>query len=369
MNKLAIYPYHKQNCAIARYRHLVKGYELTSIIAAKGWGGQGKDASYFDGGVVTGIEITEVFEDGIQNSDAVLFLEPLSDKLLSTYPTKFEIVKRHNKEIIITLQVKEKLLGLGMKGEELQNYTVLNSDHKVDLEVLLHEQPYEQLAKIDVPILLVLGMGENCNKFELQLSARSYFMKQGYKVSQLGTKNFSPLFGFPALPDFLYAKDIYVQDKIIAFNHYVQQIAITEQPDVIIIGAPGGIIPINNNNTNHFGLIPYMISNAVKTDITILSTYFNYYNVEVLNELRKCCKYRFNCITDYINIANTRYMLNPENEDQSVDYMSLTSEYVLDQLPTISTKEFQLFNILSDPEAEFIFARICSELEGNIVTI
>ncbi|MGG0822572.1 TIGR04066 family peptide maturation system protein [Paenibacillus turicensis] len=369
MKKLAIYPYHKQNCAIARYKHLLEGYELTSIIAAKGWGSNGKDASHFDGGVSVGIEMTDAFEEGIKNSDAVLFLEPLSDKLLSTYPNKFELVKRHNKEVIITAKVKEKLLGIGIKREELQNYTLLNPGNKVDFEVLLHEQADGQLVKIDVPILLVLGMGENCNKFELQLSARNYFMKQGYKVSQLGTKNFSPLFGFSALPEFLFTKDIYVQDKIIAFNHYIQQIAVTEQPDVIIIGAPGGIIPINNNNTNHFGLIPYMISNAVKTDITILSTYFNYYNIEVLNEFRKCCKYRFNCITDYINIANTRYMLNPENEDQSVDYMSLTSEYVLDQLPALTTKDFQLFNILNDPDAEFIFARICSELEGNIVTI
>ncbi|MBP1904018.1 peptide maturation system protein (TIGR04066 family) [Paenibacillus turicensis] len=369
MKKLAIYPYHKQNCPIARYKHLLEGYELTSIITAKGWGGNGQDASFFDGGVSVGIGMTDTFEEGIKDSDAVLFLEPLSDKLLSTYPAKFGIVKRYDKEIIITTQVEEKLLLLGVERNELLNYTVLNPDRKVNFEVLLHEQADGKLAKIDIPILLVLGMGENCNKFELQLSARNYFLKKGYKVSQLGTKNFSPLFGFSALPGFLYAKDIFVQDKIIAFNHYVQQIAITEKPDVIIIGAPGGIIPINNNNTNHFGLIPYMISNAVKTDITILSTYFNYYNVEVLNEFRKCCKYRFNCITDYINIANTRYMLNPENVDQSVDYMSLTSEYVLEQLPSISTKEFHLFNILNDPDAEFIFERICSELEGNIVAI
>lgn len=47
-----------------------------------------------------------------------------------------------------------------------------------------------------------MGIGQNVQKFDLQLYLRSRFIDKGYKVSQIGTKKISGLFGLHPLPDF-----------------------------------------------------------------------------------------------------------------------------------------------------------------------
>jgi len=61
MKKLLIYPFNKETCPIARYRHLLNGYEIISAIPEKGFGWEGKDVCELDGGELTG------FRSCIQN--------------------------------------------------------------------------------------------------------------------------------------------------------------------------------------------------------------------------------------------------------------------------------------------------------------
>lgn len=45
-----------------------------------------------------------------------------------------------------------------------------------------------EIIGIDIPVVAVMGIGQNVQKFDLQLYLRSRFIDKGYKVSQIGTK-------------------------------------------------------------------------------------------------------------------------------------------------------------------------------------
>lgn len=61
--------------------------------------------------------------------------------------------------------------------------------------------------------------------------------------------------------------------KKLRFNHYVNYIANSEDADIVIVGVPGGVVPISNKLFD-FGIMNYMVANAVKPDYVILNTGF-----------------------------------------------------------------------------------------------
>jgi len=82
-----------------------------------------------------------------------------------------------------------------------------------------------------------MGIGQNVQKFDLQLYLRSRFIDKGYKVSQIGTKKISGLFGLHPLPDFLFNTQYSDVDKVYAFNRVMKDVSMQEKPDVILLGA------------------------------------------------------------------------------------------------------------------------------------
>jgi len=156
-----------------------------------------------------------------------------------------------------------------------------------------------EILNIDVPIVAIMGIGQNVQKFNLQLYFRDRFINKGYKVSQFGTKKISELFDFHSLPDFLFNNDYSDVDKVYAFNRMIKRISMYEKPDVILLGIPDSIIALNNKHRFSFGLYAYEIFNAIQPDIVIASLMANDgYNDEFYSQISEMVKHKYNVDID-----------------------------------------------------------------------
>lgn len=360
MKKLMIYPYDKENSCIARYRNLIIDYELVSVIGFKGWNLNLKDASYFDGGSKTGINMSECFEEEIGKCDAVLFLDVNREIDLNCYISKMEIARKFNKEILVTIKVDELLR---LNNVKLFDYKVIG---KEDIyEKYLSDKKSKKIKDIDTPVITIFASGEGCYKFDISLSLRRSFLKDGYKVIQLGTKEYSSIFGIQKLPDFLFDKRVSFQEKVLRFNSYVYDINLNLEPDIIIVTVPGGIMPISNYVINNFGELSYVISNAIKSDLGILSIYYDrFIDMRVLNQFKLYGAYALKCPINYINIANTQYEITQETHD--ITYLTQSSSNIKFKIESnedmFNKNGINVFNILSGEDDNSIYKKIVKDL-------
>lgn len=359
MNKLLFFPCNYENNPIVRYRSLLDKYELISAIVPKGSYPNGKDACLIDGGEPTGFELSDDFDNKVIQCDTVLFLEGLSEKYIGSYVEKIRLSQSLDKQIVIMEDLNNILK---CHGHFFEGVKVLNNN-SIDYGNFLNRGIIEGIYPIKVPVISVLGLGRNCNKFNIQLDMGAYFKRLGYKVLQLGTQKISELFGFQSLPDFLYNNSLSVTDRVLAFNHYLYNLSHIESPDLIIVGFPGGILPINELHHNDYGTLPFILSNALQTDMGILSLYYNPGITEAyLEEFKKCCKYRFNIPVNHFHISNSKYLIDDNNKKLSFLHLKETNiEEKISVIPRLS-----LFNVFNKSNSDNIYNDILVELSNNL---
>ena len=69
--------------------------------------------------------------------------------------------------------------------------------------------------EIDIPVISVMGLGENCDKFQLQVKIKKVIEKQGYRVLALCSNVLGGFLGMENLPGFLYSKFMSYPEKIL----------------------------------------------------------------------------------------------------------------------------------------------------------
>ena len=170
--------------------------------------------------------------------------------------------------------------------------------------------PYNQKIRIDsvgvpsernkfaTPIIAVSGISPMTQKFDVQLYFRDRFSKDGYKVSQIGTKEISYLFGFHAWESALYDNSYSEIEKIGRINQYIKDIESYEKPDVFIIGIPDALIPYTHKHTFRYGIPAYEIFSAMTPDFMVMTLLNGEYTDEFYDEMQNMCKYRYNSDID-----------------------------------------------------------------------
>lgn len=170
-------------------------------------------------------------------------------------------------------------------------------------------------------------MGEETDKFFVQLGLRSYLDKKEYKVTQIGSRSYCGLFGFHPFPQ--YMLDVHKEkDKIIFFNHYLKKLELQEKPDVILLGISGGIMAINEKWHNDFGCLMHEVTQAVPIDYFILSTYFEEYAENFYKNLSDRIFYKYGFKADAFHVSNRRIDYVEGTDDSMLKLVSVDKEFV-----------------------------------------
>lgn len=355
MKSLLVYPFCREFSDFVRCIENLAEYDKVIPIAPKGFGIENEDASICDGGDELNVRVSSDFDAGIEQADGVFFGHTVSNIAAQSYMKKLNKAIALNKKVFLTKELMD-FLGASEELEqaEIMEYTKSDFEDKLTLNLL----------PIKVPVVIVIGVGDYCDKFSIQLKLRDYMSGQGYQVMNFGSKNFSQLFGVEALPQFL-MEPMDNTTKIKKLNAYIYNRVIAENPEVVVIGVPGGIMQLNPFRFDEFGEMAYIISNAVKADLSILSIYKQEYTREFIEHLINICKYRYNFHVNYINVANTDLFISPDVK--VCQYTTITSDYIIKNI--INRMEFDdvfIFNALNDTSMKDACAKILNELENNI---
>lgn len=359
MGKLLIYPFQEEISSLCRFQDLLENGTSVLPVAPRGLGLEGEDSAKSDGGEPTGIIVQSNFYDALKECNHVFFdLAPHSSLPASHYSQLIKDSLSESKPVKITKTLLEFL----QKSNE-------SIDTKA-LEVLgfspdeMCEDIEENLLDLPVPCITVLGAGEECNKFATQLGIVRYFKKKGYNVAFFGTKEYTSLFGFGTLPSFLFEAGSQ-RNKILKLNHYVYDNVKKNHADLVVIGCPGAIMRDNPFKFKEYGELAFVIGNAVKADISVLSLYSAPYTSEAIQYLLHWCKYRLNAIVKHVCLACKDIVL--DQESMECKYITTSLEFVQKTvLPEVNTELCDVFSSLDSAEIRRLGEVLENELLNNV---
>lgn len=348
MKKLLVYPFSVQTVPLARYSDMLLDYDVVIPVTEDGSVLKNRDVSYLDGGSPAGVNVSISFREAVVESDAVLFCNEIYNE--QNTRNNFLLAKKQGKSIIA---VQSFFDALKINSENCLVLTNSKCEDEITSENVLRD--------INVPVILIMGQGKQCHKFDIQLALRKKFINLGYKVSQVGTKEYSALFGFHSIPFF---PDDPFWKKILLYNCFFRSIVDSEKPDVLIVGAPGGIMPIDSRHNELFGETSITISTSIQPDISIFSMYLAKSNNETLNTYKNYSRYAMSTPLDYFHVSNTKLVF--ETDMRTINYLTTDSQSLPNWYEGIDE---ELFNIFNHESFDNVFDDIVSRLQNNIAVI
>lgn len=344
-NEAIVYPYSIQFAPIVRFLRHQGEFDIISAVMPGYWYKNGVDASFVDEGDIIGIPIIQDFESEMSICETVIWADyAYSSPLFRSKVCKqMQNAIKNGKSIYCCQQLSE---------EEYKSFKDLDTQGRfqycVNQKTVFDEDRFRsddaEADEIDTPIITVMGLSENCQKMETQLYLRRMFEKNGYKILQIGTRNYCEFLGFHSFPQFMGNLKLSETEKVIRFKSYIKYLEKTERPNIIIIGIPGGICNISKNLPSDFGITAYEVLSAVSSDYNILMLWNEMYNDRLIGELKRIAAYRYNTNLDMICISN----------------ISLNKDGLLDKGHQIG------YNIYSNSETENI---IPSKVPANITGV
>ncbi|WP_054749624.1 TIGR04066 family peptide maturation system protein [Ruminiclostridium josui] len=322
-----IYPYDFKSFPLLKSLELITDYEIVDFVSPNGWGLTERDAGDM-AGVSTGHVVHGDFSSSIEDCDAVIFTESYIalnySKVLR--PKIFEAADK-GKDILSILSIEENQVEeisqyCDKKGAKFTYYPSNGQDFLIgDIEPKISEG--YSIKEPKVPVVLVFGNGERANKFDIQLTLRKFLLENGYRVGQIGSRHYCELFGFHSFPKFMFDKRVDNVEKIQRFNRFVLELEKREDPDIIVIGVPGGIMPYTDKYHNYFGLVNYMVSQAISPDFAIFSTLFEEYFPEYFNQIKLSIKYKLGYDVNAFNLSNTKVSWDATAAKDAMQYITL----------------------------------------------
>ncbi len=359
-DQILIYPYDLQFTPILRHRDLFKANGSFTLCSPPGWGLTDKDASYSDGGPSLDTKVLSNFEELLTFSDTVWFTES-ENKIAFNEFLYFKIQQaiKESKNIICTIDLNEKITDIKDACNKrnvhfeynLTSFNLSNIEKQIELSYKLGNH---KLCRFNTPIVFVAGLTEKLHKFEIQLVLRELLQKMGYKVSQIGSRNFCEMLGFHSFPRFMYSNSVSESTKVLLFNNYVKKIELEEAPDIILIGIPGGIMPLYDDAASGFGILAFEISQAVVPDFTVFSVPFeDQLDKDYFRKISRLLKYRFGLDVSCFNIANKQVDWVQVDQEGKESYCKVHQDLIEKKIKDLNKDmEYQsYFNILNPDDA------------------
>ena len=125
----------------------------------------------------------------------------------------------------------------------------------------------EKIRDIKTPIILVVGVGQECNKFNVQLELHKQLTNNSVSHYNI---TYNPL-GYIFDMDYLkYPNDIPFHDIVYSINRHVKEIEDENDFECFLIDVAGGMFPLNRYNTNNFGMIYNSYLSALSVDYIVI---------------------------------------------------------------------------------------------------
>lgn len=287
--KYAVYPYTLDNLYLSKVSENLLKSDISYIVPG------GKISEVYNSGISMIYSMANIMSMQEVDFDKVIIVD---SNMVSyeEYDNAIKVFLEKNVRIILATGIYDEIL----YSKHSQKRIEICKGNEIVIDSIVHKNKQE----IEVPIISVMGVGYNVSKFDVQLYLREMFLKKGYKVAQIGTKKISNIMGFYSIPDFMYNNRFSGEETILRFNEFVKKVEDKEKPDIIIIGVPEPILPLNKKHFFSFGIRAYEIYQAVDVDYCILNLLSGEYSDQFETEMKNVCKYRYNVDIDDFFVSN-----------------------------------------------------------------
>ncbi len=352
--KILIYPYDTEFAPILRHRDMLEMFEIVAVVSPKGWSYEHMDASHGDNGDDMHIIVETDFVNNLDKCETVVIVESSHKFDIHEYILPRIVSAIEKKKNIISLIkfssedsefIKQKCTEYGVYFKEFYNDSIIYDSTDIGTINKL------VLPEINVPIILVSGVSERCNKFEIQLSLREKLQKYGYKVSQIGSRRYCEFLGFHSFPYFMLSNKFLEHEKVQLLRKYISNIEQKEKPDVIIFGLPGGIIPLADYYVNCYSILACEVFNSFIPDATVLSLLFENYKSEFYYSIEKILHDKYGIKTNCFNLSNVKADW-PDTYNHNTLVASSFCNKVTDQIIKNTEINKPIYNILNNDDAQ-----------------
>ena len=301
-DKVIVYPYSRLFAPFLRHIVYTKQYDVVCAIMPGCWYKDGVDAAFVDENCDIGIPIKHHFEKHAEDADTIIWSDyEYNDELLQAKVWEQMCQSLKNGKKIICCQK--------LNDEDIELFTRIAHDYgsdfeyKISSDISITIKPKSYL-EIDVPVITVMGISNDCQKMETQLFLRRKFNSLGYKVLQIGSRDNCELLGFHSFPQFMFKNHMSEIEKMNSFYNYIIDLIEIEKPDVVIIGIPGGIYPLNKNYNLNYGITAFEVCNVIQSDCNIVNMWCDTYTEQLVQKMRNVTLHRLNAPIDFINLSN-----------------------------------------------------------------
>lgn len=351
--RISLFPLTPETKTIIEYSNLMSSYSISCIASFK------EDQAYLaELEQSTGILCTTSIDEALKRSDALVLLDNVFQCRMDKYYLCIQKAKQLNKPVF-----SSRSLIKSFENADCVKYVhPFQNEYPLDTEHFTH---IERLLEIKVPIVTVMGLGENCSKFECLLQFKTYLDSLEYKIHLISSNDLGVLMGMGTLPSFLFDSTKSFPHKVFEFNRYIYGICDAYNPDLLVIGVPSGIVSLSEKDTNFFSEIPLVISTALSVDAGILTFYYQKnISEEYLKSMSDYCNRRFNIPTDAFFVS--RQKIEYDTEWLKTRYLFLSERY-LKENPVKNNSYLALADPLHDNED--IYKSVIDTLVQNLETV
>ncbi len=359
MKKIVVFPYHPDLRVLVEHEDMMKGYRLTGFLSYK------EDKRFIQSlNQALGIDETEC-EQLMKRCDAIVLIDNYRGFSNDKYYRIIDDAIANNKEILVTPLAE---LQLDLKSYE-GKYQLLEflPDDMADGETKCNNISKDFLYDITVPAIGIVGQGKNCEKFKTQLLMKEA-LEDEYKTVMICSNALGALFGCYTMPQFIFQGHPF-KEKIIKFNHFVRDIIKSEDPDVIVLGIPEGVVPFSKYEFHHFAEYPLIVSNSVPLDLGIQCTYLMpELGLEfALEKSGEFCENRFSIPISSFVISRVTFDISVANEKIYFDFMD--DSFLDKNYPNLKNLKVSAINIRNRNEAVCLLKATVAQLEDNLKVI
>lgn len=305
-HNVLIYPYNYNVAPFIRYREILSDFDIVGADTLPGLLLSGRDAAFADEGMPTGITVTTSFHESCEKADTLIWAECSSALRKSGFKTIIKNILYAldcGKEIVCLDDIDPSVIAF------LKSYAEETPGEFIHYKDLCYQSCDTGFTSIElkVPVIMVGSIHEGNSKFELQMMLYKNLQKAGLKILYIGSKPYSEVFGFHSIPDFMFQAERTEGEKIRGFKNYIRHLIDQENPDVILIGIPGGILPCHDKVDYNFGMLYYEILQVVIPDFMIMMLPGDNYQDNALRNLTESVKGRLPIPVDVFGISNFRF--------------------------------------------------------------
>lgn len=365
---MLVFPYGYDCEPIVRHASLLEPcYEIVALVSPGGWGMAGKTITVGNNGAVLSVyesldEVEEEFDSlfipAFEVDEAVE--NRLVQKMIKLIPNVSTVICA----ACLTSANQKRLKEFCCNSISSCNFMDISVNEKVgECSCMIPVEKYPSVNPLDIPVVVIAGVWEKTDKFEISLALRERLIKDGYKISQIGSRHECEMLGFHSFPGFMFQKDLDGIDKIIYLNRWIRQMVENEQPDLLLVTIPGAMQDFNEKFTRGFGLLHHLVFQAVMPDVILLCTFYLHGFTKALEELSMSCKYRFGAPVDIFHMSNLFVDLQESEERDCIITNSIYREIVSETIAKdFSKNPIPVFNGVDSQECNQMYKTLIEKL-------